>query len=147
MNRLSIFAWSTIFVAGCGSQTEQNVPVANKVDSATYVRPIDEKIGTVTMKEFCDDSGLKMYPKSESATGEKFAHGEGVTKNVVTFVTNDTSDLVSKFYKEQGLDTKIPSKPIGMTKSGAQIMVSITPKAGGTTVVEIKSLVSAKKGP
>jgi exosome complex RNA-binding protein Csl4 len=99
------------------------------------------------MKEFCDAAGLKVYPGSESAAGETFRHGDGVTKSVLMFTTADPLDKIASFYKAEGLDIKVPSKPIGMTKSGAQVMISVTSGKDGKNVIELKGLVSSKKSP
>ena len=147
MTRLVIPSLVLLVMVGCGNQVEQNAPATNKVDSATYVRPAAEKIGSTTMKEFTEASGLKAYPGSESASGEKFTHGDGVTKSVLAFTTSDSIETIAKFYKAEGMDVKNPSLPIGATKAGAQVMISVKSVEGGKNSVEIKGLVSNKKSP
>jgi hypothetical protein len=147
MIRFTILACLLTFAIGCSSATEQNAPATNKVDSATYTRPVEEKLGTTTMKEFTTASGLKAYPGSESATGENFSHGDGVTKSVLTFSTKDSVEKIAEFYKAEGMDVKIPTKPIGMTKAGAQVMISIQSDQAGSNTVKITGLVSGKKSP
>ena len=145
MTRFAILVSLLLFLVGCGSQPEQNAIATNKVDSATYVRPAAEKIGSTTMKEFSEASGLKVYPGSESALGEKFTHGDGVTKSVITFTTADSLAKIAEFYKAEGMDVKNPSMPIGATKAGSQVMISVKTVEGGKNSVEIKGLVSNKK--
>jgi hypothetical protein len=147
MTRFVILALVLFVSVGCGNQVEQNVPATNKMDSATYVRPAAEKIGSTTMKEFSVAAGLKPYPSSETATGEKFTHGDGVTKHVITFPTGDSLDKIAAFYRAEGMDIKNPALPIGATKLGAQVMISISANEPKGNIVKITGLVSNKKSP
>ena len=147
MTRTFLLAALVILAIGCGSPADNNAPNANNVDSATYVRPVEAKTGTVTMKEFVAASGLKAYPGSESAAGEVFSHGDGVNKDVLIFTTADSLDKIATFYKGEGMDVKNPKMPIGLTKSGAQVKIDITTSKEGKNVVQITGLIEAKKTP
>ena len=134
-------------VTGCGDSTAQNSPTASKLDSATYVRPVERKIEDISMKDFSTKSGLKIFPGSESASGESFSHGEGITKNVITFSTSDSVEKIAEFYKGEGMDIRNKMMPIGATKSGAQVMVTISAGKDGKNDVKITGLLEPPKTP
>lgn len=145
MTRFAVITVLTFFTIGCGSKEANNAP--NKIDSATYVRPVEEKLGVTTMADFSASSGLGIYPGSETAAGEKFSHGDGVVKSVIIFTTADPLNKIAEFYKAEGMDVKNKTMPIGATKSGAQVMISISPDSSGKNIVKVTGLVAAAKGP
>ena len=147
MTRTLILAPVLLLLVGCGDSATNNGPTAanNSDTSVTMSRPADVKTGPVTMKEFSDQAGLKMYPGSESATGDGFKRADGVIKDIMTFSTADPVDKIAEFYKGEGMDVKTKTMPIGATKTGAQVMVMISAGKDGKNEVKITGLIEPKK--
>ncbi len=145
MTRFLIVATLTVFALGCGQATESNAPANNKMDSATYVRPAEDKLGVTTMADFSAASGLKAYPGSETAAGETFKHGDDAVKSIIIFTTADPLTKIAAFYKAQGLDTVVATKIMGMTKTKAQVIIDVTAGPNGKNVVKVTGLVQGKK--
>ena len=145
MNRTVILLVALLSSIGCGNKAEQTDPATNKIDSVTMSRPADEPTGPVTMKDFSTQSGLRMYPGSESAAGDGFKRSDGVIKDIITFSTSDSLDKIAEFYKGEGMDIKTKTMPIGATKSGAQVMVMVSSGKDGNNVVKITGLIEGQK--
>ena len=148
MTRFLILGVTMVFLVGCSDSSAQNAPASNNTDtSVTMSRPADVKTGMVTMKDFSTLSGLKIYPGSESATGDGFKRADGIIKDIITFSTADSVDKISEFYKGEGMDVKTKTMPIGTTKSGAQVMVMVSAGKDGKNEVKITGLIEPKKTP
>ena len=147
MTRTMILLVALVSSIGCGSKAEPIDPGSNKIDSVTMSRPADVPTGPVAMKDFSTLSGLKMYPGSESATGDGFKRADGVIKDIITFSTSDSVDKIAGFYKGEGMDIKTKTMPIGATKSGAQVMVTVSTGKDGKNLVKITGLIEPQKAP
>ena len=112
MSRFLILTAVVFFTIGCGNNEAQNqTPAANNT-SVTMVRPVAKELGPTTMKDFAAASGLKAYPGTEAVVGKTFDHGDKVTKYVITFMTEDTTEKIATFYKAEGMDVKNPMMPM-----------------------------------
>ncbi|MEI8282429.1 MAG: hypothetical protein WCG75_08495 [Armatimonadota bacterium] len=145
MSRFLILTAVVFFTIGCGNNEAQNQATAANNTSVTMVRPVEKELGPTTMKDFAAASGLKAYPGTESAEGKMYDHGDQVTKYVFNILTGDTTEKIAAFYKAEGMDVKNPTMPMGMTKSGAQVIINVAKQTDGKNLITIKGLVAAKK--
>lgn len=148
MSRYLVLAFLILSIVGCGQSPEGTNAPPSKTDAGpvAYDKPTEEKSGSTTMRELCDKAGIKIYPGSEAATGVVYKRSDGGAKDEITFSTPDSVEKVASFFKAEGLDTSVPTAPIGQTSKGAQIMVSVK-TVNGKSEVTIKSLRYEPKGP
>jgi len=144
MSRTLILFVIALALVGCGNDAAvtNNADGAKNIDSVTFDKPTEEKIGSISMKSLCEKAGIKPYPGSDVATGDSYKRGDGGYKDDVKFTTEDSVDKVAAHFKEQGLDTKVLSteaSSMGPTKAGANVIVSMI-RSGKETQVTIKSV-------